>query len=98
MIRHTVMFTPKHQPGSAEEKALLTAARELAKISTVRRFEVLRQVSPPCNHRFGLSTEFDDEQSYDFYNEHADHVAFVNDRWKREVESWQAIDYVVYDD
>ncbi len=42
--------------------------------------------------------EFDDEQSYDFYNEHADHVAFVNDRWKREVESWQEIDYVVYDD
>ena len=98
MIRHTVMFTPKHRPGSAEERALLSAACELAKISTVRRFEVLRQISPKCNHRFGLSMEFDDEPSYHFYNEHADHVAFVNDRWKLEVESWQEIDYVLYDD
>ena len=41
--------------------------------------------------------EFDDEDTYQFYNEHPEHVAFVNDIWIPEVESWQEIDYVIYE-
>ena len=98
MIRHTVMFTPKHATGSSEEKNFLESAKALQKIATVKKFEVLRQVSPKCSHRFALSMEFDDEAAYRTYNEHPDHVAFVNDRWIPEVDSWQEIDYVHYED
>ncbi len=97
MIRHTVMFTPKHEAGTEAEKRLLEAAQKLDQIATVKKFEILRHVSSKCEHRFGLSMEFDDEDTYQFYNEHPEHVAFVNDIWIPEVESWQEIDYVIYE-
>jgi hypothetical protein len=60
----------------------------------VERFEQLRQVSPKNEFRFGFSMEFADLAAYDAYNVHPDHVAFVRDRWVREVEAFVEIDYV----
>ena len=93
MIRHTVVFTLKHAPGSAEEKSFLSAALILAKIPTVRKFEQLRQVSRKNDYKFGFSMEFDDQAGYDSYDQHPDHVAFVRDRWKKEVTDFLEIDY-----
>ena len=93
MIRHTVVFTLKHPPGSAEEKKFLADAQVLAKIPTVRNFEQLRQVSRKNDYKFGFSMEFDDQAGYDTYDRHPDHVAFVNDRWKKEVIDFLEIDY-----
>jgi len=94
MIRHTVVFTLKHALGSAEEKAFLADARILAKIPTVRNFEQLKQVSRKNDYKFGFSMEFDDQAGYDSYDQHPDHVAFVRDRWKKEVTDFLEIDYV----
>ena len=94
MIRHTVVFTLKHAPGSAEEKQFLAAAMVLAKIPTVRNFEQLKQVSRKNAYQFGFSMEFDDQAGYDAYDQHPDHVAFVRDRWKQEVTDFLEIDYV----
>ncbi len=94
MIRHTVVFTLKHAQGSAEEKKFLEDALVLAKIPTVRNFERLKQVSRKCAFKFGFSMEFDDQAGYDTYDQHPDHVAFVRDRWKKEVTDFQEIDYV----
>ena len=94
MIRHTVAFTLKHPAGSVEETAFLYAARILAAIPGVEKFEQLRQVSPKCAHSFGFSMEFADQAAYTVYNDHPDHVAFVRDRWVPEVEKFQEIDYV----
>ena len=93
MIRHTVVFTLKHAQGSAEEKKFLADAMILAKIPTVRKFEQLRQVSRKNDYKFGFSMEFDDQAGYDTYDRHPDHVAFVNDRWKKEVTDFLEIDY-----
>jgi len=93
MIRHTVVFTLKHAPGSAEEKKFLADAQVLAKIPTVRHFEQLRQVSRKNAYKFGFSMEFDDQAGYDAYDRHPDHVAFVRDRWKKEVTDFLEIDY-----
>ena len=93
MIRHTVVFTLKHAQGSAEEKKFLADAMILAKIPTVRKFEQLRQVSRKNAYKFGFSMEFDDQAGYDSYDRHPDHVAFVNDRWKKEVTDFLEIDY-----
>lgn len=93
MIRHTVVFSLKHPAGSPEEADFLTAARDLAKIPTVKDFQALRQVSKKNPYAFGLSMEFDDQAAYDVYNRHPDHVAFVRNRWLREVDTFMEIDY-----
>jgi Stress responsive A/B Barrel Domain len=93
MIRHTVVFSLRHPPGSPDEAAFLDAALALAAIPGVRRFERLRQVSGKNGYRFGFSMEFHDQAAYDGYNTHPDHVAFVRDRWQAEVTDFLEIDY-----
>lgn len=92
-IRHTVAFTLAHDEGSAEERDFLAAAARLAEIPGVEAFEVLREVSPKNGFRFGLSMEFADQAAYDGYNEHADHVRFVQERWLPEVADFLEVDY-----
>lgn len=94
MIRHTVVFRLKHARGSAAEAAFLAAARVLAAIPGVERFEQLRQVSGKNDYSFGFSMEFRDQRAYDAYNVHASHEAFVRERWVPEVEAFMEIDYV----
>ena len=93
MIRHTVVFRLKHPPGSAEEAAFLDAARGLAAIPGVTKFERLREVSPKNGYAFGFSMEFADQAAYDIYDRHPDHVAFVEGRWIPEVAEFLEIDY-----
>jgi hypothetical protein len=93
MIRHTVTFRLKHPAGSEAERDFLVAAAKLAMIPTVRNFESLRQVSPKNSFTFGLSMEFANSEDYQFYNDHPDHVAFVQTRWIPEVADFLEIDY-----
>ncbi|NJM31262.1 MAG: Dabb family protein [Rhizobiales bacterium] len=94
MIRHTVVFRLKHAAGSEREAAFLKAADILDTIPGVEKFEKLRQVSPKNDYRFGFSMEFADQAAYQRYNDHPDHVAFVQGRWIPEVEAFMEIDYV----
>ena len=93
-IRHTVAFALSHPAGSAEEAAFLAAAAELAAIDGVEAFEILREVSPKNGFAFGISMEFADQAAYTAYNEHPDHVAFVQGRWIPEVADFLEVDYV----
>ena len=94
MIRHTVVFTLKHAPGSVEEQSFLQGGLALADLPTVQRFEQLRQVSPKNSFQFGFSMEFEDQASYDAYNVHPVHEQFVRERWQSEVEDFMEIDYI----
>jgi hypothetical protein len=93
MIRHTVAFTLKHPSNSQQEKDFLEAALLLANISSVKNFERLKQISPKNNFTFGFSMEFENQEGYDFYNNHPDHVDFVQKRWIPEVSNFLEIDY-----
>ena len=93
MIRHTVVFSLKHPKRSAEEVRFLEDAMLLAAIPGVENFERLRQVSPKNNYNFGFSMEFKDQEAFSGYNDHPDHVAFVRERWLREVTDFLEIDY-----
>lgn len=93
MIRHTVAFRLKHPAGSAEEKSFLQAACELVRIPGVQKFECLRQTSVKNPFAFGLSMEFTDQAAYDFYSDHPDHTAFVQQRWIPEVAEFMELDY-----
>lgn len=94
MIRHTVVFALKHAPGSLQEGAFLRDALVLTQIPGVEKFEQLKQVSQKNDYAFGFSMEFKDQAAYDAYNVHPEHVKFVEERWKREVERFLEIDYV----
>ena len=93
MIRHTVVFSLKHAPGSEEERVFMEKAMELTEIPTVQKFERLRQVSAKCEYSYGFSMEFTDQEAFDFYMEHPIHVRFVEDVWLKEVPRFQEIDY-----
>lgn len=92
-IRHTVAFTLAHAEGSAAEADFLAAAGELAAIPGVEAFQILRETSPKNAYRFGISMEFAGPAAYKAYNEHPDHVRFVEERWQSEVADFLEVDY-----
>lgn len=92
-IRHTVAFTLKHAKGSPEEKEFLNEIRKLAEISVVHKFECLRQTSEQNKFDYGVSMEFDTMEAYEEYNQHPDHIAFVETFWVKYVEDFIVIDY-----
>ncbi|WDR05785.1 Dabb family protein [Devosia rhodophyticola] len=92
-IRHSVVFTLKHAPGSEEEKAFLRDAKILANIPGVLNFEQLKQVSPKASYGFGFVMEFSTPADYAAYNTHPDHVGFVKTRWVPEVETFMELDF-----
>lgn len=92
-IRHTVAFTLVHPPGSEAETDFLAAAEGLASIPGVEAFELLDEVSPKNGYRFAISMEFADRAVYEGYNEHPNHVRFVQERWLAEVGDFLELDY-----
>jgi len=92
-IRHTVAFTLVHAEGSPEELDFLQAAEHLANIPGVEAFELLAEVSPKNGYRFGILMEFADRAAYARYDEHPDHVRFVQERWLPEVSEFLELDY-----
>jgi hypothetical protein len=92
-IRHTVVFTLAHPDGSPAEADFLAAAGALSAIPGVEAFQILRETSPKNAYRFGISMEFAGPQAYEAYNQHPDHVRFVNERWLPEVSDFLEVDY-----
>ncbi len=92
-IRHTVVFTLVHPAGSEGESDFLEAAERLATIPGVEAFELLVEVSPKNDYRFGISMEFADRSGYERYNNHPAHVRFVEERWQSEVSDFLELDY-----
>lgn len=97
MILHTVAFTLKHTPGSAEERDFLDAGLALADLPMVNRFQCFRQISEKNDFDFGFSMEFESEEDYQAYNAHPVHSDFVASRWIPEVARFLELDYVTYD-
>jgi hypothetical protein len=92
-IRHTVVFRLSHAEGSPEEGDFLATAGQLAAIPGVEAFEILRETSPKNGYGFGISMEFAGPEAYTAYNDHPDHVRFVQERWLPEVAEFLEIDY-----
>jgi quinol monooxygenase YgiN len=97
MITHSVFFKLNHATGSDAEAAFLAKAAGLSAIPGVENFQVLRETSPKNNFDFGLSMTFADQAAYHGYNDHPDHIAFVQQVWLKEVADFQEIDHVPYD-
>lgn len=89
-IRHTVSF--RLHP-DADEAAFVARLLALEDIDGVEEFELLDEVSPKNDFTHGLSMTFADRATYDGYNAHADHQAFVSEVWLRDVADFLELDY-----
>jgi hypothetical protein len=96
-ITHSVYFTLVHGSDTAETEAFLSdGGRILSSIPVVRNFRVVKQTSHKNDYRFGFVMEFPDKASYAAYNTHPSHLAFVRDRWEKEVKAFLEIDFEAY--
>ena len=95
MIRHIVPFRLKHATGSPEEASFLKALNALSAIPGVRNLHVYPQIGKKVGFTHAVSMEFDSDATYQAYNAHADHVAFVEGRWLPEVAEFTEIDLLV---
>ena len=92
-IQHGV----KHEKGSAAANKFLEDGRRiLTGIPVVQDFQVFSQVSPKNEFDYGFTMVFDSMDDYQTYNDHPDHVSFVEDRWMKEVDAVPGNDFEVY--
>lgn len=93
-IQHMVIFNLPYEEGSTEAlKFLEDGKRILTAIPVVRNFQAFIQVSEKNEYQYGFSMVFASKEDYNTYNEHPDHVAFVQDRWLKEVTDFLEIDF-----
>lgn len=95
MITHSVFFKLKFPKGSSEESTFLTAAAKLSTLPAVKNFATLKQTSTKNDFDYGLTMEFENQEDYDGYNIHPEHIGFVNTYWEAYVEEFMEIDYEV---
>jgi hypothetical protein len=57
---------------------------------------VFNQVSVKNDYTYGFSMVFAGQSEYTTYNNHPDHVAFVENRWNKEVSRFLEIDFKAY--
>ena len=93
-VQHMVIFNLSYPKGSADaEKFLADGTRILTGIPVVRNFQAFKQVSVKNDYQYGFSMVFSTREDYTTYNNHPDHVAFVQDRWLKEVTDFLEIDF-----
>jgi hypothetical protein len=93
-VQHMVIFNLSYPEGSADaDKFLADGIRILSGIPVVRNFQAFKQVSVKNDYQYGFSMVFTNPEDYTTYNNHPDHVAFVQDRWAGEVTEFLEIDF-----
>lgn len=94
-IQHMVIFDLSHEKGSEmAEKFLKDGQTILSALPVVQNFQVLNQVSLKNDFTYGFSMVFAGQPAYTTYNNHPDHLAFVENRWKKEVTRFLEIDFI----
>jgi len=92
-IQHMVIFNLPYPEGSDEASQFLEdGTRILTSIPVVQHFQAFRQVSAKNDYQYGFSMVFANQDDYNTYNNHPDHLAFVQERWNKEVTGFLEID------
>jgi hypothetical protein len=95
-MRHTVVFKLKFPKKSPEEVEFLNAAASLSDIPGVCNLEIFREIGKKNDFDYCLSMEFDTNKEYEAYNQHPDHIKFVETYWVNYVEKFLELDYEVF--
>lgn len=89
-----VIFDLKFGKNSAEAKKFIADGQTiLSKIPGVQNFQAFLQTSAKNDYTYGFSMVFENNKAYQGYNNHPDHVGFVENRWKKEVTRFLEIDF-----
>ncbi len=89
-LQHTVAF---RLDSSVDVAQFLDRCRTLGDIPGVINLEVLEQFGTKNSFSHALSMWFEDVDSYEAYNNHPEHVAFVNETWLPNVAEFLELDY-----
>jgi hypothetical protein len=93
-VQHMVIFNLSYPKDSVEaQKFIQDGTRILTGIPVVNNFQAFNQVSPKNKFQYGFSMVFANRNDYATYNNHSDHVAFVQNRWLKEVSEFLEIDF-----
>ena len=93
-VQHMVIFNLSYPKESAEaQKFIQDGTRILTGIPVVNNFQAFNQVSKKNKYQYGFSMVFANQADYATYNNHPDHVAFVQNRWLKEVSDFLEIDF-----
>lgn len=92
-IRHSVIFTFNEGMSSDEKQVFFDEVRKLSTIRGVENFEILKQVSVKNKFEHGILMEFKDNEAYQYYNNHPNHVEFVQNIWLKQVDDFLEIDF-----
>ena len=93
MICHSVVFKLKYPKNSKEEVKFLNASKDLSSIPGVNNFRCLRQISKKNNFDYGIFMEFDTQEDYEAYNNHSEHISFVQTFWVNYVDDFLELDF-----
>ena len=93
MICHSVVFKLKYPKNSKEEVKFLNAAKDLSSIPGVNNFRCLRQISKKNNFDYGIFMEFNTQEDYEAYNNHSEHISFVQTFWVNYVDDFLELDF-----
>ena len=93
MISHSVIFKLRHQKGSIGEAKFFIAALKLANSPGVKKFEILKQISPNNKYEYGIIMQFLNQKIYDEYSMHPDHTLFIQEYWINNVVDFLEIDF-----
>jgi hypothetical protein len=93
-IQHMVIFNlPYSKESEKAIKFLDDGTRILTGIPVVQNFQAFNQVSTKNKFQYGFSMVFANGEDYQTYNNHPNHVSFVQDRWMKEVTDFLEIDF-----
>jgi len=93
MIEHSVLFKLKYASGSRDETQFLQGANQLSTIPGVLNLQCYRQTNRKNTFDFGITMAFESHKTYEAYNAHPDHRAFIENFWIPGVAEFLEIDY-----
>ncbi|MCJ7467820.1 MAG: Dabb family protein [Maribacter sp.] len=93
MIVHSVLFKLKYAKGTNDEKQFFLGVGKLTRIPGVQNLHCYRQTNKKNSFDFGITMEFESPVTYEAYNTHTDHLAFIENFWVPGVEEFLEIDY-----
>jgi hypothetical protein len=93
-IRHMVVFNLKCGKDAPEAKAFIAEARRVFGALPIPKNVIqCAQINPMCGFDFGFSFDFMKPEDYERYNNHPDHIKFVEEWWKTQVADFMEIDF-----
>ena len=93
-IHHIVSFRLKYEKDSPDAQKFIEESKSvLGKIPNVASYEVGYEVSPKNSFDYMFYFIFENEDDYQSYNNHADHIKYVEQRWLNEVAEFAECDF-----